>query len=107
METKQKRIALFLVIYIVLLWVGFKSGTVYARMRNKLAVEKVYVPSVPKTEIYYIVSLNKMNEVISYDEVDENSTVMKIYFNNELRPILKGSNIVIYDWKGNKLYQSR
>lgn len=107
METKQKRIALFLVIYIVLLWVGFKSGVVYTRMRNKLAVEKVYVPNAPKTEIYYVVSLNKANEVISYDEVDENSTVMKIYFNNELRPILKGSNIVIYDSKGNKIYQSK
>jgi len=47
MGARQKRVVLFLAIYACLFWIGFKSGEIHNRMRNKLRIEIIPIVGEP------------------------------------------------------------
>lgn len=100
MNKKTQAVILFLGAYLLVFWVGFKSGSIYLRMKNKIEVEKIQLPGniVPPT-IYCIVEKHNYGNfsTVSFQEASRQDTIMKIFFNEKLRHLLKLRDIKIYN----------
>lgn len=105
MSKKTRTVILFLIGYTIALLVGFRSGEVYNRMKNRVMVEKVEMPAEPTRVVnrYYAVEISRGNDA-SYSEFSENDVLIKIFNNEKLRPLLKLKNIQIYNKDGERLY---
>lgn len=106
MDKKTKNIILFLCAYLLIFWIGFKSGVAYVRMQNKVQVEKIEVPAPQPPPSYYIVEKYDYGNYsnVSFTEVYDNNPIIKIFMNEKLRPLLKTRNIEIYKMDGERIY---
>lgn len=103
MDKKTRNVILFLCAYLLIFWIGFKSGAAYLRMQNKVQVEKIEVPVPPPPLLaYYIVE--RVDGNVSFTEVWETNPIIKFFMNEKLRPLLKTRNIEIYKMDGEKIY---
>ena len=106
MSTKTRKIIMILALYAVALFIGFRTGEIYYRMRNKFKIEKVKLPYVDILKYYYIVETLPMNgyKEVNFIEVHEKDVRMKFFFNKKLRPLLKQRGIKIYTQAGDRIY---
>ncbi|MBN2452732.1 MAG: hypothetical protein JXB40_00530 [Candidatus Omnitrophica bacterium] len=109
MAKKIKITLILLGVYLIVFWIGFKAGTIYLRMQNKVRIERIQVP-VPHPEppvVKYFV-LRKYNNGSYSDfnitEIGSGDVIMKVYNNEKLRPLLESLNIEIYDKEGDRIY---
>ena len=108
MGKKIKTALLLLAVYLLVFWVGFKSGTVFQRMQNKMQVEKVEIATPPNlsARLFYVV------EKIDYgsysretvEEVNADNPIIRICTNEKLRPLLKSRDVKIYNGDGERVY---
>lgn len=106
MDKKVKNVILFLCAYLLVFWIGFKSGAIYVRMRHKVQVEKIEVPAAPTPISYYIIEKNNYGSYssVNYIEAGEDHTMIKMLKNEKLRPLLKVRDIEIYKADGERVY---
>lgn len=113
MFKKTKTIIMLLSVYILIFWVGFKSGEIHHRMSNKRKVEKIAfpVPEQSKKKLYYIIEkvvIEKVNHdhytTLELTEVGANDMVIQFFLNKKLRPLLKLRNLRIYTSRGTRIY---
>ncbi|MDD5421821.1 MAG: hypothetical protein WC592_01205 [Candidatus Omnitrophota bacterium] len=104
MEKSIKRLIIFLLVYLVLFWIGFRSGEIYNRMKNKVAIERVIIPQSPR--YYYIVenSTGNWGSTVTFSRVGEDDTILQFFFNEKLRPLLKLRDLKIYKNDGERIY---
>ena len=109
MGKKIKTVLLLLVVYLLVFWVGFKSGSIYVRMQKKMQVERVEIavtPSTPLPQTFYVVERldygNYSRETI--EEAYSYSPIIKIFMNEKLRLLLKSRDIKIYAETGERIY---
>ena len=109
MGKKIKTIFLLLSVYLLVFWVGFKSGSIRARMQKRIQVEKVEVavtPATPRPEVFYVFEKhdygNYRSETI--EEAYSNSPIIKVFMNEKLRHLLKDRDMQIYKESGERLY---
>lgn len=107
MDKKTKNVILFLCAYLLIFWIGFKSGAAYLRMHNKVQVEKIEIPVPPPPQPMYLIV--EKRDYGSYSNVDftqvwEDNPIIKIFMNEKLRPLLKSRNIEIYRMNGERVY---
>lgn len=101
MGDRVKKITLFLCIYALLFWIGFRSGEIHNRMKNKVVIEKIVYAEKeqPKLRTFYIVEVN------SIAKVDENHVFIEVFLNEKLRYLLKKRPLLeIYDKDGARVY---
>ena len=106
MDKKIRNIVIFSCVYLLIFWIGFKSGAAYLRMQNKIRVEKIEIPEPPPPVFYYVVEKNNYGSYsnVNIVEVKKDNTLMKIFFNDKLRPLLKTRDIEIYTMDGDRIY---
>lgn len=107
MDKKTKAIILFLGAYMLVFWIGFKSGTIYLRMKNRVQVEKVVTVVPPAPPQFYIVEKRDYGSysAVTYESGDEgNNTIIQMFMNEKVRPLLKSRNIKIYKSTGEQVY---
>lgn len=104
--TKSIKAVMLLGIYILLFWVGFRSGEIYNRMRNKLKIEKVVIHQLPPEKLYYIVETyyNKGYKETGFEMATDNDVRIKFFLNKKMRPLLRLRDIKIYTQKGDRIY---
>ena len=114
MSEKTKRVMMFLAVYILIFWIGFKSGGIYQASKiritafntGKTQAATLDLPDVRENREYYIVE--KFNygtyTVVDFTESGKGHVIMKIFFNEKLRPLLKLRDIEIYTDTGDRLY---
>lgn len=109
---KKINIALVLVaVYLVVFFIGFKSGNIFVRMQKRLQMEKIALlteVSPPPEPTYFIKRIHNYgtHTVTSFQEVNRHDPIMKIFLNTALRPLLKidDGEIQIYSSSGERLY---
>lgn len=108
MDKKIKGVILFLGAYLLVFWIGFKSGTIYLRTQNKVQVERIEIPAPPPpvSTLFYLVERRNYGSysAVNVDEISADSVTMKMFKNEKLRPLLKLRDIEIYDVNGEKIY---
>lgn len=106
MVKKVRMAILFLVIYAFLFWIGFRSGEVYNRTKNKVQVEKIIVKETPPDKLFYVLEERDYGtyKCVEFNEFYENQIIMKFFFNKKLRPLLKLRKLKIYNSKGDRIY---
>lgn len=107
MSKETRKIVILLIVYLIALWTGFRSGEIYNRMKNKIKIERVGIPCVkviPSKLFYIVEKRGDADKDIVYTEIPETDIIMKLYFNEKLRPLLKSRNIQIYTKNGERLY---
>ena len=108
MDKKAKALILFFGAYLLVFWIGFKSGTIYLRMQNKLQVEMIDIARPPSSPLtYYIVEKRDFGSYsnVIFQEVGEDDIIMKMFMNEKTRPLLKYRDIKIYNrTTGEQLY---
>ena len=108
MDKKYSRLALMLGVYIFLFWIGFKTGAVHTRMKNRINVETIKIPQIvkPEDKTYYIVE--RIDAVCHKDAVftrtDERHPIIRFFLNKKLKPLLKLKDIEIFDDNGDRIY---
>lgn len=105
MGKKIKIAILLLAVYLLIFWIGFKSGVLYLRMHNKVQLERVEIPG-PILAGYIVVEKPKADNY-TYDSmrlVDENNVFIKVFMNEKLRPLLKRFDVEIYKETGERIY---
>lgn len=108
MGKKTKTAILLLTLYLLVFWIGFKSGGSYIRMK-RFDVEKIALPVLPtdlKAEIFYIVEKYDYGNYRSvvFRDVSGADTIIKMYMNEKLKPLLKLRDIEIYKETGERIY---
>lgn len=104
-EKNALKIIMFLIIYALIFWVGFRSGEIHNRMNNKLQLENV--PRQRNIDRrFYLVEKHDFGiyKSVSIEEISEDSVIMKFYFNRKLRPLLKNRKLKIYTPRGVRIY---
>ena len=103
MDKKAKIALLILGAYILIFWVGFKSGTTYARMQKKIQFERIEVPAAP---CFYVVERQDYGNYsrVTFDAVGDSNAIIKMFMNEKLRPLLKSRDIQIYKETGERVY---
>ena len=103
MDKKTKAAILMLAVYLLVFGVGFKSGAAYLRMQRKVEVEKIFVPDYPQ---FYIVEKHDYGTYsnTTFEKGDKNNTIIEIFMNEKLRPLLKLRDLQIYKSTGEKVY---
>ncbi|MDD5496782.1 MAG: hypothetical protein PHP46_06790 [Candidatus Omnitrophica bacterium] len=106
MLEKIRRLVIFLLIYGLILAIGFKSGMSYNRMKNRLAVERIQILETVEPKKYFIVEKYNYGNYsqVNFREENEKDVTMKFFFNESLRPLLKLRDIEIYTSKGERIY---
>lgn len=110
---KKIKIAILLIgIYLIVFWIGFKSGGIYLRMHNKIQAEKIEIamqqeapPEAPPIDFLLVEKINyDKYSTVNFEELHPVSIIMKIFNNEKLRPLLKLRNIEIYKGDGERIY---
>jgi hypothetical protein len=103
---KKKTIVYLVAFYLVFLWLGFRAGEMYARMKNKLTVEKITVSEDPHTQMFYVVEKEKYGDHtnVKFSDVDSNDVLIKFLYNDKLKPLIKLRDVEIYDSEGERVY---
>lgn len=106
--SKKIKIAIVLLgVYLLVFLVGFKSGSAYMRMQKNIQFDRVEVAVAPADpETFYVV------ENIDYggysretiEDAYPTSTIIKVFMNEKLRPLLKSRDIKIYNEAGERIY---
>lgn len=111
MQKNVKTIVVLVLVYILVFYVGFKSGISYLRMKGKIKVESIEVPAplppAPAPVTYYIIE--KMDRgtfsYYEYSEVSGRDIFIKLLHDQKLRHLLKLRDIQIYQQDtGERLY---
>lgn len=92
-----------LLVYVLALWIGFRSGEIYNRMKNKVQIEKIAVTSLTQPKIFFVVE-KKDNGDVEFSKAGEEDVIIKFLYNEKLKPLLKRKDIEIYDSKGARIY---
>ena len=97
---------LFLAIYALLFWIGFRSGEIYNRMKSKIQIEKIIVKEKSHDKIFYVVEEKDYGAYKSTDfyEIPETHMFIRFFQSEKLRPLLKLRNMKIFDSEGNRIY---
>lgn len=105
MPEKRKKALIFILIYGLIFILGFKSGEISNRIKNKLKLEQIPV-STQTNRIFYVtekLDFGTYKETRFY-ELGENDILIKMFMNKTTRPLLKKRDLEIYDTKGERLY---
>ncbi len=108
MSEKIRRVIIFFIVYGLIFLIGFKTGITYLRMKTKIEVEKVLIKDeeVAGPKVYYIVekyNYGSHSHVFFYEQND-NDVIMKFFYNEKLKPLLKMRDIKIYTKEGEEIY---
>lgn len=103
MDKKIKIAILLLSVYLIVFWIGFKSGTIYLRMQRKVQVERIVMPEYPQ---FYIVEKHDHGTYsdVTFDKANASDPIVEIFMNEKLRPLLKLRDIKIYKSTGEQVY---
>lgn len=107
MVRKTIKLALFLSIYLIALWIGFRSGEMYNRMRNKVQVETIAIPTAQEPDdIFYVVEEHDYGayKAVEFAQIYESHIFMRFLRNSNLKPLLGRRKIEIYNLKGDRIY---
>lgn len=117
MAGKAKSIISLLVIYLVMFWIGFRSGEIYNRAKageiyNLIRAEEIYKRAKAKEmeanlkNTYFIIEKQKAGnyESVNFYEAEESHPIIKIFRNEKLKDLLKQGNIQIYTSDGKRIY---
>lgn len=113
MAKRIRRVALFLVIYAVLFWIGFRTGEMCSMGKERVRVQEIveYIMNEKKTKdelrgkvSYYVVYEDEKGVISDFSEVPENNIFIKLFFNEKLKHLLKARKIQIYNSNGDRLY---
>lgn len=104
MAKEVRKIVWLLAVYIIIFWIGFRSGEIYNRIKNKVKIENVVIPvGMPEPRKFYIVETDRLGG-ISFADVDETDVRIKFFLNKNLKPLLKLRNLKIYTVRGERIY---
>ena len=104
MAAKAKSVIILLAVYLLIFWVGFRSGEIYNRIKKGFRLERIVVP-VEKRDVFYIVEQRDSTvDFTKCDIADGKNVIMDLYNNEKLRPLLKLKKLQIYDSKGDRIY---
>lgn len=111
MDSKWKILAKalwVLIIYLIVFWVGFRTGEIYNRMRFKAEVKKIEIPkpTEPRKKEYLVIEKikNREKEVVHFRRVDESHVFIRMYKNNKLKKLLGLKDLQIYTFDGKRIY---
>lgn len=101
MAERVRKTLMVLAVLALVFWAGYKTGEVLARMKTVI-VERI----APAPKRFFIVEKYSYGSYshVSFDEVGEDHPVVKFFFNEKLRPLLKLRDIKIYTDKGENIY---
>jgi hypothetical protein len=102
MGKKIKAAILLICVYLLVFWVGFKSGSMYLRMQQKAGDPKVAM----EFKQFYLVETNDYGTYsnVSFRKADANTLEIEMFMNEKLRPLLKLRDIKIYKETGERVY---
>lgn len=107
-EKMIRRIVVFLIIYGLIFLVGFRSGEIANRMKNKTKIETIPIPRPigPVDRHFYTIERTDHGifKELSFQEISESNTIMKFFFNKKLRPYLKMRDLKIFSSRGVRIY---
>lgn len=103
MEKKDRGLALFLALYVLIFVVGFRSGEIYNRMKRGYKAEKVVVPA---SDVYYVVEERDCGAGRYTDvrECGSGDPLIQFLHNEKLKPILEQKKVRIYKSDGDRIY---
>ncbi len=107
MDKKTKNVVILLCAYLLIFWIGFKSGAAYLRMQNKVQVEMIEIPTPPPPlPMYYVIEKRDYGSYsnVEFTQALEDNPIIKIFMNEKMRPLLKARNIEIYKADGERIY---
>ncbi len=112
MSKTMRKIVWFFAIYLLIFWVGFKGGEIYNISKNKIKRVAIPLPSpppsppVPVPKIFFVVEKVVKADYTSYnfEEINDKDTIMKLFQNKKLKPLLKLRHIRIYTEEGERIY---
>jgi len=100
MQKSIKKIAVYVSIYLIVFFIGLRSGEIYYRnIANR-------TPQPIENSSYYLIENYNYGtykqSVIS--EIDDSNIIIKLLRDEKLKPLLKKRDIEIYDKNGERLY---
>lgn len=103
MDKKVKIAIVMVLVYLVVFFIGFKSGSIYTRMKNEIAVEKIVLPDYPQ---YFIVETQEYgtSRVVTFNKADKNDVVIEMFMNAKLRHLLEMRDLKIFTSDGEQVY---
>ena len=108
MSEKIRRVIIFFIVYGLIFWIGFKTGVIQNRMKNKVIIEKMLIKQeeVAENPAYYIVEKYNYGTYsqVAFRLETENDLTIKIFLNEKLKPLLKLRDIQIYTTEGEQVY---
>ena len=110
MDKKIRKVIMFVVAYILMFWVGFRSGEIYSRMYKKAGVRRepaeIQSSLSPSVRYFYIADFRNYGHYTetTLEFVNETDTRIRIFLNKRLRHLLKLRKMKIYTLKGVRIY---
>ncbi len=94
-----RRVILFLIVYGLIFWVGFRAGEISNRMRS---FEKV----VSQPQTFFLIEKHDYGNysIVTFDEVSEVHPIIKFFNNKNLKDLLKLRDLQIYKSNGERVY---
>lgn len=110
MAKKFKVAVILLAVYLAVFAVGFKSGSIYVRMKKKVDVERVEIPRPPAppplSDAFYIIERTDFGNYtkVTFERGMKDDVIIDMFLNEKLRPLLKARNLEIYNQEGERVY---
>jgi len=97
---KIRKALLLVLIYLVIFWVGFRSGEIHYRTKKFSASQKISIQD------YYIIETFHYGShtIANFYRANEEDIVIKFLKDENLRPLLKMRDLKIYTPEGKRIY---
>jgi hypothetical protein len=100
---KTRKTLLFLLIYIIIFWLGFKSGEVHNRIKDPAKLSEIMPP---RPAIFYVVEKIDYGNYsrTQFSLIHPDNIIMHFLKNERLKPLLKLLDLQIYTEEGERIY---
>jgi hypothetical protein len=100
MVTKRKDLIFLLVAYIVIFWIGYRTGEINTRLKRT-----VTAPKVTPDNFYMVEDIDYGTyRRTEFYEISGTNLIMRFFYDPKLRPLLKTRNIKLYKSNGERIY---